>query len=98
MAATLAGTIRTTPDFELLAPVPLNLICFRYHPAGTNDIEALNRLNASLMERLNATGKLFLTHTKLNGAFAIRMVIGQTHVQQRHVDAAWDLIRSMART
>jgi aromatic-L-amino-acid/L-tryptophan decarboxylase len=98
MAQELAGEIGRSDDFELLAPVSLNLICFRYKPDAVSGDEALNELNARLLERVNATGKLFLSHTKLNGAFTLRMVIGQTHVEQRHVDDAWNLIVSTARS
>jgi aromatic-L-amino-acid decarboxylase len=98
LAQKLAGHIAESGTFELLAPVPLNTICFRYHPAGITDDQALNALNARLLETLNATGKLFLTHTKLSGKFTLRLVIGQTNVQQDHVTRAWDLICETART
>ena len=97
MAQELSETIRRDPDFEVLAPVPLNTVCFRFRPSRLSDEEALNRANANLMERLNHTGRLFLTHTKLNGQYALRFVVGQTTVQQHHVDEAWDLIAKTAR-
>jgi aromatic-L-amino-acid decarboxylase len=96
LAGAQAERIRTSADFELLAPVPLNTLCFRYHPAGIDSVEELNRLNATLLERVNQTGKAFLTHTKLNSAFAIRMVIGQTEVQESHVTATWEIIQKTA--
>jgi aromatic-L-amino-acid decarboxylase len=89
--------IRQSADFELLAPVPLNTICFRYHPPGVDAQEVLNGLNADILERVNQSGKAFLTHTKLSGSFAIRMVIGQTSVQEHHVLATWDLLQQAAR-
>jgi aromatic-L-amino-acid decarboxylase len=103
MARELALRISAEPDFEVMAPVPFNTICFRYHPSeplaeppsqpraqrppprraeGPGDTGRLNALNAALLERLNATGRLFLTHTKLNGRMALRLVIGQTAVEQ----------------
>ena len=82
--------------FELMAKVTLNLVCFRIHPHGINNISELNRINESLLNRLNASGKVYLTHTKLKGAYTLRMVIAQTYVQERHVLAAWNLIRAMA--
>lgn len=97
MAHDVAETIRQSPDFELLAPVPLNTVCFRYRPAHLSGDEALNRVNTDLLDRLNRTGKLFLTHTKLNGRFTLRLVVGQTHVRQSHVDDAWHLIAATAR-
>lgn len=96
MAQQLAEEIRRDPQFQLLAPVPLGTLCFRYTPAGLTDPSTLDALNATLLERLNATGSLFMTHTRLNGAFTLRLVIGQTNVQQRHVDRAWSLIREIA--
>lgn len=93
LAQQFAQKVRNSPDFELLAPVPLNTVCFRFRPAGKNlSLEELNRLNAGLLERLNDSGKVYLTHTKLNDIYTLRMVIGQTHVEQRHVEAAWELI------
>jgi len=97
LARELAGNIRSANDFELLAPVPLNTVCFRYKPRHVSDEVALNTLNAGLMERLNATGKIYLTHTKLNGRFALRIVVGQTNVEERHVREAWEMIQRMAR-
>jgi aromatic-L-amino-acid decarboxylase len=75
-------------DFEIAAPHPLNLVCFR-HKAG----EAFNQ---KLMERLNGSGHLYLTHTKLNGKFTLRLCVGQAHTQRRHVEQAWKLIRETA--
>ncbi len=97
MAQGLAESIRRSPDFEVLAPVPLNTVCFRYRPRHITDEEALNALNAGLVERLNQTGRLFLTHTKLTGRYTLRFVVGQTTVQQHHVDEAWNLIAQTAR-
>jgi aromatic-L-amino-acid decarboxylase len=82
-------------NFELLAPVPLNTICFRMIQKGKS-IEELNKANEDLMYRLNKTGNIFLTHVKLNGVFSLRMVIGQTEVEKQHVEKAWGLIQTMA--
>jgi aromatic-L-amino-acid decarboxylase len=98
MARQLATTIQASPDFELLAPAPLNLICFRYHPRHITDPARLDALNAQILESLNKSGKLYLSHTKLGGRYALRLVIGQTTVQQRHVDAAWEQITATARS
>ena len=84
-------------EFEVLAPVPLNVICFRYKPGGLEDPDRLNALNAALLEALNGTGKAYFTHTKLAGRYSLRFVIGQTEVEERHVKAAWELIRKTAR-
>lgn len=95
MARELAAKIEAHPDFELLAPLNFNLICFRYCPQGHTEAE-LNRINEHLIHRLNNSGEVYLTHTKINGRYTLRMVIGQTYVQQRHIDKAWKLIRELA--
>lgn len=92
----LTKKIETHPDFELLAPVPLNTLCFRFHPSHILDEEKLNELNEELLNDIQQSGKLFLTHTKLGEKYTIRMVIGNTNVEQRHVAEAWSLIQSLA--
>jgi len=91
MAERFRDRIVADPDWELLAPVPLNTVCFRRHPAdlAATD-EDLNRLNKDLMDRVNAAGRIYLTHTVLDGRFALRMAIGQTGTLERHVDEAWE--------
>jgi aromatic-L-amino-acid decarboxylase len=96
MAQELAERIRSTPDFQLLAPVPLSLVCFRYAPQGADPV-SLDALNARLLETLNHSGQLYISHTRLSGRYALRLAIGQTTVQQRHVDTAWNLIVDTAR-
>ncbi len=81
LAQEFASWVRKDDRFELAAPAPLNLVCFR-HKSG----EAANQ---TIMDRLNASGDLFLTHTKLNGKMTLRLSIGQTHTQARHVEKAW---------
>jgi aromatic-L-amino-acid decarboxylase len=96
-AQELAAEIRTSDDFELLAPVPFSTICFRYKPKGISDPDTLNHLNQQLMESLNDSGKLYLTHTKLKGIYTLRFVIGQTSQEKRHIEQAWKRIRETAR-
>jgi aromatic-L-amino-acid decarboxylase len=91
-----ARQVEDDGDFELLAPVPLNTVCFRYNPGGIPDDE-LNAINEKIMHDLNDSGKLFLTHTVLNGKFALRMVPAQTDVESRHVESAWEMIKSLTR-
>jgi len=81
-------------NFEILAPVPLNTICFRMVQDGKS-LEQLNDSNEDLMHRLNKTGEIFLTHVKLNGVYSLRMVIGQTEVEKHHVEKAWNLIKTL---
>jgi aromatic-L-amino-acid decarboxylase len=85
------------PDYELLAPVPLNTICFRYNPNGADlTNKQLNSLNASILTRIQDEAFAFLTHTKLDGQYTIRMVIGQTNVQRKHVEQVWKHIQKIS--
>src|SRR5690606_25697419 len=79
-----AGAISAAPDFELLTGPVLNFCTFRFSPMSISDEEQLNRLNERLLEAINRSGALFLSHTRIGGKYALRMVIGQTYVEQRH--------------
>jgi aromatic-L-amino-acid decarboxylase len=89
----LAAQIDATPDWERLAPVPFSTVCFRHVPAGVTDLEAHN---AAIIETVNASGAAFLSHTKLNGVYAIRVAIGNQATTQEHVARLWDLLRRTA--
>jgi aromatic-L-amino-acid decarboxylase len=95
-AARLEEMIRKEADFEILAPVIINVVCFRYSPAATSE-KQLNILNEKLNHLLNDSGKIYLTHTTLNAKYTLRMVTGQTNVTMEHVDNAWELIKKTAR-
>ncbi len=88
IAQQFAEWVQESADFELAAPAPLNLVCFR-HKGG--DV-----VNQQIMDRLNRSGDLFLTHTRLNGKLTLRMSIGQTHTQLKHVQRAWERIQAEA--
>jgi aromatic-L-amino-acid decarboxylase len=96
IAKNLAEKIKLEPDFEIMAPVVLNTVCFRYILTGVDETR-INQLNEKLNHLLNDSGKLYLTHTVLKNKYTLRMVIGQTNVTQKHVDKAWELIRETAR-
>jgi len=96
MARRLAEMIALENDFQILAPVTINVVCFRFKPAGAGE-EEINKLNETLNHKLNDTGKIYLTHTVINGMYTLRMVTGQTNVKMEHVEKAWDLIRKTAR-
>lgn len=96
LAQNLKEKINQHQDFELLAPVPLNTLCFRFHPSHISDEQKLNELNRRLLDQIQQSGELFLTHTTLNGKYTIRMVIGNTNVEQQHVEKAWTLIQSLS--
>nr|MBN2276581.1 DegT/DnrJ/EryC1/StrS family aminotransferase [candidate division Zixibacteria bacterium] len=96
LAQELARRIEKTDNFELLAPVPLNVICFRYKPASLRDPDQIDRLNEQLLENLNRTGEIYITHTRLNGLFTLRLVAGQTRLERYDLETAWELIRQTA--
>jgi aromatic-L-amino-acid decarboxylase len=96
-AARLKEMILKESDFELLAPVVINVVCFRYAPKGVEE-KHLNFLNEKINHTLNDSGKLFLTHTVINGKYTLRMVTGQTNLTFEHVERAWDLILKTARS
>ena len=96
LAQEFKNWIEAEDDFELMAPVPFSTVCFRYNP-GNKSEEELNILNEKLLEAINASGKIFLSHTKLNGKFVIRLTIGSIRHEKRHVEEAWELIKTIAR-
>lgn len=81
--------------FELMAPVPVSLVCFRLNDGRSE--EELGKLNRSFLERLNATGKLLLTQTILGGKYVLRLSVAARLTQERHVRDAWELMTSVAR-
>jgi aromatic-L-amino-acid decarboxylase len=97
LANELKEKINYEDDFELMASVKFNVICFRYKPADVDDTNELNELNESILKEINDSGKLFMTHTKLNGKYVMRFVIAQTNVTGSHVEKAWELIKGIAR-
>jgi len=93
-ASELASMIDKHPHFERLAPVPLNTVVFRFNP-GSEGLN-LDELNERLLYMLNDSGKIYLTHTRLDGNFALRMVTSQTNVSMDHVIKAWELVVEMS--
>ena len=89
LAKKLETEIELHNDFENVFPRSLNGVFFRYKPEKITDLKILNQLNEQLLNRLNQSGELYLSHTKINGIYLIRMIIAQTNVEQRHIDKAW---------
>ncbi|NOR54428.1 MAG: aminotransferase class V-fold PLP-dependent enzyme, partial [Candidatus Aminicenantes bacterium] len=94
LAKMFKGWVEEHETFELMAPVPLSLVCFRLN--GGRDEEDLNDLNRQLLESLNRTGKIFLTHTTLRGKYVLRMAIASRTTKEDHVKEAWELIKKKA--
>ena len=96
LARELAGWIEDEPGFELAAPVPFSAVNFRAVPDGTP--EEQDRFNERLLERVNAAGPVFLSHTRLRGRFVLHAAIGNIRTTEEHVRRAWDLVRQEAAT
>jgi aromatic-L-amino-acid decarboxylase len=96
LAKELAGWIEAEPEFEVVAPVPFGLVCFRWRPSGLPEAEP-NVLNERLLARVNASRRVHLTHTKLGGRYVIRLVVGQRETGREKMEEAWQLIREAAK-
>ena len=90
IAQEFKGWVETSEEFELLAPVPLNLVCFG-HKDG-------NEKSRSILEAVNETGKMYISHAMLGERYAIRMSIGQARTEIEHVRSAWELLETTARS
>jgi aromatic-L-amino-acid decarboxylase len=88
LAQQFAEWVEESDKFEIAAPAPLNLVCFR-HTAG-------DEFNKRLLDDLNQSGKIYLTHTTLNDRYALRFCVGQTHTEAHHVRRAWQQIQEKA--
>ena len=88
LAQRFAGWVNNDARFELAAPAPLNLVCFRHR--GGDDV------NQALMDRVNRSGDLYLTHTRLKDRLTLRFCVGQTNTMERHVERAWRRIQDEA--
>ena len=88
LARLFAAWVDRSADFERTAPAPFSVVCFR---ANESD-----EFNAQLLDRINASGEIFLSHTKLDGRYTLRLAIGNLHTMERHVERAWTLIQELA--
>jgi aromatic-L-amino-acid decarboxylase len=88
MAQAFAGWVQADSRFELVVAPPLNLVCFRFR--GPDEA------NQRILDDLNRSGQIYLTHTKLSGRFTLRLCVGQTMTQRKHVERAWALIQAAA--
>jgi aromatic-L-amino-acid decarboxylase len=92
LAHEFARWVEADSDFELMAPVALSLVCFRAAPRGIEE-SALDTLNAELLERVNATGETYLSHTRLRGRYVLRLAVGHIRTAESHVARTWMLLR-----
>jgi len=94
LARLFASWVEESPDFELLAPIPFALVCFRASPAG---VDNPNALNETIMNDINASGDAYLSHTKLNGKFTLRLSVGSIRVEEKHLWKVWELLNEAVR-
>jgi aromatic-L-amino-acid decarboxylase len=93
LAQTFSAWVDAHRDFERLAPAPFSVVCFRWNPRDrTLPDDVLDARNHELLDRINSTGDVFLSHTKLNGVVALRLAIGHIRTTEVHVRRAWDLL------
>lgn len=96
LARLFASWVEASPDFEMMAPVPFALVCFRVAPSGHAEPE-LDVLNEKIMNDINASGEAYLSHTKLNGKFTLRLSVGSVRVEERHLEKVWQLLNEKLR-
>ncbi len=94
-----ASWVDADPNFERLAPTPFSTVCFRAHPASVRGQHPeareayLDALNAALLDAVNATGRFYLSHTKLSGRYTLRLAVGNLHTTEEHIREVWNLLR-----
>jgi aromatic-L-amino-acid decarboxylase len=101
LAQTFRSWVEREPDFELVAPTTFSVVCFRFCPPellekGNGEV-TLNLLNMSLLEKVNESGKVFLSHTKAGNNVVLRLAIGNLQTTEDHVREAWNLVKDIAR-
>ncbi|MDM7921518.1 MAG: pyridoxal-dependent decarboxylase, partial [Pyrinomonadaceae bacterium] len=89
LAGEFASWVEASPNFEMMAPFRFALVCFRACPAGVSDLDAFNE---KLMNDINASGEAYISHTKLNGKFTLRLSVGSIHVEERHLKKTWQIL------
>ncbi|MGQ9471758.1 MAG: pyridoxal phosphate-dependent decarboxylase family protein [Candidatus Aminicenantales bacterium] len=94
LAQVFRSWLEANPLFEVLAPSPLSLVCFRMNDGRPED--QLNLLNRQLHQKINASRRIFLTHTELRGRYTLRLVVGQRTTGESHVRLAWEIIKAEA--
>ena len=101
LAQLFASWVDADPDWERVAPVPFSVVCFRAiknAPVEPGQVPKLDILNHAIIEHVNKSGDVFISHTSLNGHIVIRLAIGNLRTEERHLRRAWDLLREGLRT
>ena len=95
MAGEFAMWVEADTDWVLAAPQMFSLVCFRCAPAGIPPAEA-DAMNQRILDRVNASGRAYMSHTRLSGRIVLRLAIGNLRTERRHVLEAWNLLRAAA--
>jgi len=95
MAREVAAWVDADPDWERVAPVPLSTVVLRFAPEGRSE-EDQDRMNRAVMDRVNESGEVFLSHTVLNGRVCLRIAIGNLRTRWEHLERCWELLREAA--
>ncbi|XP_071722023.1 tryptophan decarboxylase TDC2-like [Rutidosis leptorrhynchoides] len=98
MAKMFEGFVRSDPSFEIVVPRKFALVCFRLKPKSNGNAWSCNleMLNRKLLDLVNSSGRVYMTHTKVSGLYMLRFAVGATFTEERHVVAAWKLIKDGA--
>ncbi|MCI0435850.1 MAG: pyridoxal-dependent decarboxylase [Gemmatimonadetes bacterium] len=96
LARLFASWVDADDAYERLAPVPFSVVNFRYRGPGTASEQQLDAVNAALLDRVNASGEVFLSHTRVRDRFALHLAVGNLHTREQHIARAWQLIREAA--
>ncbi|MBV6494917.1 MAG: L-2,4-diaminobutyrate decarboxylase [Pyrinomonadaceae bacterium] len=91
LARLFASWVNESPNWEVAAPVPFALVCFR---AKAADTDTANSLNEEIMRIVNSSGKAYISHTKLDGKITLRLSVGSVHVEERHIEKVWRLLEA----
>ncbi|XP_022155577.1 tyrosine decarboxylase 1 [Momordica charantia] len=95
LAEHFEALVSQDPRFEIVTPRTVSLVCFRLRPLRKSEDDG-NKLNQSLLDAVNATGNIFISHTVLSGKYILRFAIGAPLTEEKHVDAAWKLLQNEA--
>lgn len=95
LAKHFEGLVAQDSRFEVVTPRIFSLVCFRLLPPH-NDEDHGNKLNHNLLDAVNSTGKIFISHTVLSGKYILRFAVGAPLTEGRHVNAAWEVVRDRA--
>jgi aromatic-L-amino-acid decarboxylase len=93
LAQVFRGWVEEDPAFEVMAPTPLSVVCFRWRGDALSAAEA-DRANEKILDSVNLSGEAYLSHTKLGGRIVIRLAIGNVRTEERHIRKAWEQIKN----